>query len=584
MRPVLALFLALAAFVAVLSAQRDQGIVRDEVVYMTYGSKYAQWWSDFATGKDAMLTETAITGHFGGPGATDNNREHPPLMKTLFGFSETLFHRQLGWASSVTAYRIPSAFMNAILIALVFLFSSAIWGRGVGALAAIFTLFLPRAFFHAGLACFDAAVVTTWFATVYAYYRALGSRRWCVVLTVVFGLALATKHNALMLPGVLGAHYLWLAARARPRPSSSVRSWARIPAELAALARGLARVRPAIILALCLGPLLAIALWPWLWFDTATHILEWVRFHLRHVHYNYEYLGQNWNTSPYPWHVPLVTTLFTVPVATLLAAAIGAAYLVRQWRRGESPALSPAATSQADHAQSRAPALLLVLSAVVAMGPFLLGSAPIFGAEKHWAPAIPTLCILAGIGVVAAAALAGRSLAAMVGQRVSVSALRRGAAIALGLAVTAAAAAETYSAQPFALSHYNALAGGAPGGADLGMNRQFWGYAARGVLPFLSQNQPTQGNAPVYSHDASPAWGIYRREGLLSGKLPDAGREGAGVRRSKLALVVHELHFNRHDYMIWAAYGTVQPAFVLTFQGVPIVSVYRRPEPESAPP
>jgi hypothetical protein len=29
--------------------------------------------------------------------------------------------------------------------------------------------------------------------------------------------------------------------------------------------------------------------------------------------------------------------------------------------------------------------------------------------------------------------------------------------------------------------------------------------------------------------------------------------------------------------LIWQAYGTVAPAFVLTLDGVPLVSVYRRP-------
>ena len=48
-------------------------------------------------------------------------------------------------------------------------------------------------------------------------------------------------------------------------------------------------------------------------------------------------------------------------------------------------------------------------------------------------------------------------------------------AIALaGALVVVPAALETIHAQPHALTHYNAIAGGAPGGADLGMNRQFW--------------------------------------------------------------------------------------------------------------
>jgi hypothetical protein len=311
--------------------------------------------------------------------------------------------------------------------------------------------------------------------------------------------------------------------------------------------------------------------WPWLWFDTATHLSEWIRFHLTHVHYNYEYLGKNWNAAPYPWHVPVVTTLFTAPLVTLLAAVCGAAALARQ-------AFCYKATPGAW--DERAPGALLILSMIVAMGPFVLGSAPIFGAEKHWAPAMPAICMLAGIGVVAAVELAmARVLPAPLtpvqgrGRHITMAALA-----ATGVLVVTAAAVETAAAQPYALSHYNALAGGAPGGADLGMNRQFWGYAARGVLPYLDQRAPEPGQpaVPVYTHDASPAWGWYRRQGLIPPTLPDAGHEAAGIARSGLAIVIHERHFNRHDYMIWAAYGTVQPVYVLRFQGVPIVSVYAR--------
>jgi hypothetical protein len=149
--------------------------------------------------------------------------------------------------------------------------------------------------------------------------------------------------------------------------------------------------------------------------------------------------------------------------------------------------------------------------------------------------------------------------------------------------VVLAAAVETQIAEPYALTWYNALAGGAPGGADLGMNRQFWGVAVRGVLSRLAAEAADaasarpSGNTYVYTHDASPAWGIYQRLGLVPRTLVDAGWEQGGIDRSELAVVIHELHFNRHDYLIWSSYGTVQPIYVLQSDGVPIVSVYRRP-------
>ena len=69
------------------------------------------------------------------------------------------------------------------------------------------------------------------------------------------------------------------------------------------------------------------------------------------------------------------------------------------------------------------------------------------------------------------------------------------------------------------------------------------------------------------------------RLGLLSRNYPDAGHEQAGVNASQYAIVIHEKHFNRHDYLIWKSYGTVKPVFVLRTEGVPIVTVYKRPVP-----
>ena len=109
------------------------------------------------------------------------------------------------------------------------------------------------------------------------------------------------------------------------------------------------------------------------------------------------------------------------------------------------------------------------------------------------------------------------------------------------------------------------------------MNRQFWGVAMRGMLPRLAAEARPAGPTYVYTHDASPAWGLYQREGLVPPTLLDAGREQAGIERSDLAVVIHELHFRRHDYLIWSSYRTVQPIYVLTSDGVPIASVYRRP-------
>jgi len=312
---------------------------------------------------------------------------------------------------------------------------------------------------------------------------------------------------------------------------------------------------------LVVSPLVLVAVWPWLWLDPIGHIRSWLSFHATHVHYNFEYLGTNWNHPRFPWHVALVTTLFTVPVATIVAALPGFGLWIKQrWDR------------------EHAPGLLLVLSSIASIGPFFLGTTPIFGAEKHWGPAIPTLCIAGAIGAVWAAREAAGALP-RIGERVAIA--------VVGMAIVGACVVETVTAEPYALTWYNALAGGAPGGADLGMNRQFWGVAARGVVDVIRQ----QPKGAVYTHDASLAWGFYEKFGLVPPGNRDAGEHptgdgtwiAPGVTGSRTAIVIHEKHFNRHDYLIWKAYGTVRPIAVLRSDGVPIVSVYARPERAAAP-
>jgi 4-amino-4-deoxy-L-arabinose transferase-like glycosyltransferase len=534
------LLLAVATTLLVLVNAQDIGLARDELVYMQNGDRYAGWWLDLARHAGTLGRSTAssdlpgIERTFGGPNPTDGNREHPPLMKTLYGLSHKLLHGVFG-VDEVTAFRAPAAVLHGVLVLLVFLMALELWGLAEAIVSALLLVFLPRALFHAGLACFDAPIMALWFATVYAYWRCLDGRRWPWQAGVAFGLALATKHNAVLLPFALGLHHAIVGYRARGVVGIVTHRW-RVLVSLAVL-----------------GPLTLLALWPWLWLSPIRHAREWIQFHMSHVHYNFEYLAQNWNAPPFPWHVALVTTAFTVPVATLAASALGC------WR-----------WICARVADQRRPALLLFLSAAASLGPFFLGSTPIFGAEKHWMPALPTIAIAAGVGTVWAA----RRLAELApsGKRVVVAGV-------CGV-VIAAAAVETKVAQPYALTWYNALAGGAAGGADLGMNRQFWGIAARGVLPVLAPKGPADakvGLATVYSHDASPAWGFYQKLGLLPQSMPDAGNEYAGISSSKLAIVIHEKHFNRHDYLIWKSYGIVQPIYVLRAHGVPIVSVYARP-------
>ena len=113
----------------------------------------------------------------------------------------------------------------------------------------------------------NAPITALWFATVYAYWKCLDGRAWPWQAGVVFGLALATKHNALLLPFALGIHYIAMAIRAQGwRDAWRFRSW-RVIVSLAVLA-----------------PAVLYLLWPRLWTHPIEGVTAWLKFHTTHVH------------------------------------------------------------------------------------------------------------------------------------------------------------------------------------------------------------------------------------------------------------------------------------------------------------
>jgi hypothetical protein len=143
---------------------------------------------------------------------------------------------------------------------------------------------------------------------------------------------------------------------------------------------------------------------------------------------------------------------------------------------------------------------------------------------------------------------------------------------ALAASVVLPPLAVTAHAHPFGLSAYVPLVGGTAGGADLGLNRQFWGYTTQNAAAeYLNAKAPP--GASVFIHDTTwDAWARMQEEGRVR---PDLRAVGA-PHEAQIALVQHELHMNEVDYSVWVALGELAPAYVVQHDGVPMVSVYRR--------
>jgi hypothetical protein len=184
--------------------------------------------------------------------------------------------------------------------------------------------------------------------------------------------------------------------------------------------------------------------------------------------------------------------------------------------------------------------------------------------------AYPFLAIFAGRGfMVASDALTG--LLPKLEERFKVLS-QVGLQVGLGVLCVLGPLLITAHSHPFGLSTYVPFVGGTAGGADLGLNRQFWGYTTQNAnAEYMEKNAP-QG-AAVFMHDT--AWESWARMQDEKRVRPDLRGVGA-VGDSQIALIQHELHMSEVDYQIWVAYGTDAPVYVVTHDGVPIVSIYRR--------
>jgi hypothetical protein len=137
--------------------------------------------------------------------------------------------------------------------------------------------------------------------------------------------------------------------------------------------------------------------------------------------------------------------------------------------------------------------------------------------------------------------------------------------------------AETAHSHRFALSHYTLAAGGVPGAADWGMNRQFWGFTTRSVVDFLRARLPDGGT--VFIHDTTVgAFEMLKRDGHLPANIHATG----AMSEADYVLVHHEHHMVEVDFQAWQLFGNVQPVHVLTYDGVPILSIYEHPRRRGA--
>jgi hypothetical protein len=483
-----------------------------------------------------------------------------------------------GLVAESTGFRLPALLWSALLVASIYGFGCTLVGRFAALFAALAFLFVPRHFFHMHMTAFDVPVAAMIFFSVAAFWRALDttSRRenifWTLCCGVVWGLAALTKHNAWFVPLVSG---MWWLAGVRFRPL-------RVP-----------RMPMAFLAMTFIGIPMFVLLWPRLWFDGWENFRWYVAFHTDHDHYMQMYFGNVLAYPPFPVLFPFALTAMTLPLSTLGALAAGVAVFLRgplarlisRVRRSASPTAPTTETSPLWAPPARpgfsAPALLWIhgLWPIVLIA---LPNTPVFGGVKHWLPAMPFLLLIAGVGL-------SKAVSSLVATLRFTTPWRSAMACLVLLIVLAPSARATLHAHPNGTAYWNELTGGAPGAARLGMQRQFWGYPTRLALDFL--NRHARKDSLIYFHKSvRDAWELYRKEGLLRWDIRhvadifDFGKIERRLQDCEFAVYHHQKDHDEYELAIWRAYQTHLPVWQASYDGIPIVSVYRNPSPPAPKP
>ncbi len=526
--------LVAVAYLAILAASAPAtGYVRDEGYYFRAAQEYGGWWDVlFSKRFTEAFSKDEIARHF------SFNTEHPALVKLSQGLTHRVLHDGLGFTGPAQGYRFAGLLFGALSLLGTFFLGRALVSAPVGLLAALLLATIPRYFYDAQLACFDVPMTAMWAWSLYFFWRGFTApedkaKRRALAAGVVFGLALATKLNALFLPFVFVL--VWLSSvdfsTLRFHRTASGGRDLYLPAI------------PWVLLACAIvGPLVFVAHWPWLWHETFLRIGKYIGFHLHHEHYPIRYFGEVLVKPPFPIAFPFVMSVYTIPGPLLVLGTFG---LLIATLRGLT---------------RRAPAeVLLAVATLLPIVMIALPSSPIFGGVKHWHNAMPTLCILAARLVFEAARVVSEAKPAWA----------RATPVALSALVLLPGALGIIASHPNGIGYYNELAGGFRGGAELGMQRSFWGGLNRPLMEEIAKLP--SGTRVFFDHSNWDAIRMYQKEGTLPRHIHFANE----ARQADAATLFEDRENATQEDAIWDVVGT-RPVAGVYADEVTLVQLYAK--------
>jgi hypothetical protein len=529
-RLIAALALFLTALALVGATLKDYGVSWDEPPYYYASDLHVGWLRELpghllSGSIEKSLDDDAIKAawHW-----NPYNVPHPPFSRVVSGLTKQWFYPAL---DKFSAYRLAPALFFAALVSVMFLWLSRIFNLATGLFSALSLILIPNLFGYAHLAVTDMPLAAMWFLTAFCFWRGLGSWKWSVLLGVVWGLALATKFPAILIPIPL---LLWAHVFHRERYANNV------------------------ISILFLAPAVMVAIQPYLWHQSGVRIVEFLyegfsRGHRPDTSFSVFFQGHKYHTHQLPWYYPFFMLAVTAPLPFLALA--GLAIVRLPWLQRRSTEVG----------------LFAVNAGFIAILGLMPGAVLHDGVRQLLA-ALPFLAALAGAGFY----LLTEALRHLVGRvKANGKQVLAGSTVSCLSFITLliSPALELYLVHPFQLSYYNMLVGGVRGAYERGLEVT---YFMEAINPkFLRQlNERLPVNARVHASFANFMLNYYQKEGLLRKDIRIV-KDGPF---DFYALLNRRSVLGPRDAAL--INGSVVPYLSAGVSGVPLVSVYEFTKPK----
>ncbi len=536
-RIITTILVGILVFILLLVTVKDIGLTWDEPAYIASSNSYMSWFREAVQNPTRAFSPSGITTYW------SINHEHPPVDKIWTGLWWSITR---GITDDLSAHRIGNMLLASIMVALLYHCVSGSYGQAAGFAAAAALLTMPRFFFHAHLSALDVPAAFAVFVVTWLFWQ-LRDRRgwgWGILLGLVWGMALATKVNAVFIPFTLGLW--WLIFR---------RDWQLV---IRLLLMGVTAI-PVFLLA-----------WPWLYANTLPRLVEYLGFiTVNHWKIGQFYLGEF--HMPPPWHFGFVMLWAVIPLG--LTALYFTGFISSLKKKGEQGL-----------------PWLLLFSALTPVLAIAISKSLVYDNDRMYMAAYPFFAALAGIGF------------GWLFSKVADFALQRDrkwvhwvGGAALVLLFFAPQLNTMVRLYPHYLSYYSEGVGGVAGAKKLGLETTYWCETYALALPIVNEEaQPGDRVwADPWSHDVLI---YYQTQGALRDDLVIVAPEDVASILGPLAPQGVHIPMGAADWFIYEHRQTtlgpwlqkdiiartirsMDVVYEYAYKGVPIMTLYQNPEP-----